>query len=676
MSLQSINEDTKDDHGKDDWIENDEKKTEGNVVTGHTVDSDDEEVSEFLRNNFTTNTISTEKMSMSSEKTRPPQVSEGHDNSVAGAFAVEGRAVGSMPVWAAAASRTAASTPVPGGTNHSQNQNSTSQSTNRWSNRRRNTARRSTYRWSLFGRQNQDLQEEEDSWAVGSMPVWTAQRATPVPEGTNHSRNTTRRSTLRSSNYNENTTRRNTQRWSLFRSPERVPEQEEQNPHPEPDLATAHSVSDAVPIVYPNAITTSDELDEEARKGRKSQRTFWIGVAVLVALVGSGVGIAVGKGLVKQNNSSATTNTASPSESPTTSPTVTPDFIGQCQIHNEIVDKTVVSRNTSCFYDHLKKMTNLTFEDTDDFKYSCNSSSLALWWLSQDQLTIGRNGLLRRNDDVARLVIDSCGTNFTDEIRNSVFKKGSKKKKKSAVSRPNDGESGGEGSICKAGGGTKSFDQAMDHARQRYGLIVMYLSLGGDNWLKRNNWMDDKKQECSWEGLTCTAKDFVTTMELQSNNLIGPFPEEIKYLIHVKRLYLHENHITGTLPETIWSDDLKDIRYVNFNNNKLSGTIPDAFNFTSIVERGIDKISSDNSSKYDAFREAVNGSDFDEIPPEAFFGLTLKIPVEDMGDNGALEMDHLDLSDNDFTGTLPRGWFLGENLRKYVKWQSYKYSVL
>ena len=56
--------------------------------------------------------------------------------------------------------------------------------------------------------------------------------------------------------------------------------------------------------------------------------------------------------------------------------------------------------------------------------------------------------------------------------------------------------------------------------RQRYALAVLFFALDGSNWDVANNWLTDTN-ECDWSGVECNSWGVLTSISLDSNNMVG-----------------------------------------------------------------------------------------------------------------------------------------------------------
>lgn len=79
--------------------------------------------------------------------------------------------------------------------------------------------------------------------------------------------------------------------------------------------------------------------------------------------------------------------------------------------------------------------------------------------------------------------------------------------------------------------------------------------------------------------------EFVVTIDLSSNELVGQIPEELMKLTELVGLNLSRNHLSGSIPRNI--GDIKSLESLDFSENNLSGMIPPsmaALNFLSVLD--------------------------------------------------------------------------------------------
>jgi len=135
------------------------------------------------------------------------------------------------------------------------------------------------------------------------------------------------------------------------------------------------------------------------------------------------------------------------------------------------------------------------------------------------------------------------------------------------------------------------------YADERGILKAIYLKTKGELWSSKDNWMDDEKSICDWEGVTCqgnlgTHKEGVTTLNLEGLGLDGFIPSVVFKLPYLKELNLKMNKIkisfgeisSAKLLETLnlsntglesikGLSNAKSLRTLHLSENKLSGKL-------------------------------------------------------------------------------------------------------
>ena len=107
---------------------------------------------------------------------------------------------------------------------------------------------------------------------------------------------------------------------------------------------------------------------------------------------------------------------------------------------------------------------------------------------------------------------------------------------------------------------------------QRDALLKLYESLGGDGWNDRSNW-GTKTELGTWFGVETDGDGNVIELSLQTNNLRGEIPAEVKLLDRLRKLDLAFNEtITGSIPPEI--AELNDLVALHLHHNDLDGRIP------------------------------------------------------------------------------------------------------
>ena len=104
---------------------------------------------------------------------------------------------------------------------------------------------------------------------------------------------------------------------------------------------------------------------------------------------------------------------------------------------------------------------------------------------------------------------------------------------------------------------------------EKAALIDLYQSTNGNHWIKK--W-DLKAPVSEWYGIK-VEDNHVVSINLFRNNLMGPIPETIGKLTHLKVLNLAFNNITGELPKEIGM--LAELRILKLEMNRIKSKLPE-----------------------------------------------------------------------------------------------------
>lgn len=141
-------------------------------------------------------------------------------------------------------------------------------------------------------------------------------------------------------------------------------------------------------------------------------------------------------------------------------------------------------------------------------------------------------------------------------------------------------------------------------------LISLYISLTGNNWTQKDNWLTDADVG-DWYGIT-TSNGHVTRIILNANNLSGVIPPEIGSFPMLKLIYLQGTQITGSIPEEMqqltklevlgiydtgltgnipgWIGNLSSLNSLYLFQNQLSGPIPSSIgNLTNLYDLSLEE---------------------------------------------------------------------------------------
>lgn len=161
-------------------------------------------------------------------------------------------------------------------------------------------------------------------------------------------------------------------------------------------------------------------------------------------------------------------------------------------------------------------------------------------------------------------------------------------------------------------------------------LLALYNATQGKEWHNQKGWAEateaqatDGQEElpspCAWYGVTCS-KGHITGLALKENHLSGTIPETLKDLVELTHLDLSGNDLRGSIPERLGS--LKELTILNLADNNLRGRIPPRLGILLKLQ------------ELDLHNNQLNG----EIP----------LAIGDL-----VRLVRLNLSNNEFSGNVP-----------------------
>lgn len=184
------------------------------------------------------------------------------------------------------------------------------------------------------------------------------------------------------------------------------------------------------------------------------------------------------------------------------------------------------------------------------------------------------------------------------------------------------------------------FDKIMKQEREA--LSALYQKTGGENWTDNTNWCTDKPLN-EWYGVEFWG-GHVRSLSLHNNNLTGQLPEEIGNLTALTFLELGMNHLNGTIPQSI--GNLSALQNLTLHYNELSGPIPESIGNLPVLESLILSNNKLNKTIPESIEKLSNLHSL-EIQDNELSGT---IP-ESIGTLTSLK--YLYLNNNNLTGTLP-----------------------
>ena len=106
---------------------------------------------------------------------------------------------------------------------------------------------------------------------------------------------------------------------------------------------------------------------------------------------------------------------------------------------------------------------------------------------------------------------------------------------------------------------------------ERYALMELYDSTGGDDWTDNDGWDSDSELD-DWYGVT-VEDSLVRELRLPGNGLEGPLPPALGSLLGLETLDLSDNDLTGGVAVAITSVDPLDTIRIS-ENEEMEGPLP------------------------------------------------------------------------------------------------------
>jgi len=190
---------------------------------------------------------------------------------------------------------------------------------------------------------------------------------------------------------------------------------------------------------------------------------------------------------------------------------------------------------------------------------------------------------------------------------------------------------------------------ANELAVQKASLEALYQSTNGVLWTNNGNWLVDSNV-CTWVGVSCDAEGYVTSISINSNNVVGTLPSEMGELRYLTSLRMTSNAMNGTLPSEL--GNLSSLTTLDFDRNSFTGTIPSQVLSSLSSLRTLDL-------SYNQFSGTLPVTIEQNMASLQYLylqnnALTGPIPVAELGGLSST-LNHLYLERNFFTGVIEFG---------------------
>lgn len=113
-------------------------------------------------------------------------------------------------------------------------------------------------------------------------------------------------------------------------------------------------------------------------------------------------------------------------------------------------------------------------------------------------------------------------------------------------------------------------------------LLQFVQGVRGLAWAKnRNGWDETSSDVCQWDGVGCSLDEpgTITTLNLESSDLVGTIPSDISKLTSLVHLLLSDNRLHGTIPDTL-GVGMTNLVVVDLSSNNLRGALPHSWDST------------------------------------------------------------------------------------------------
>lgn len=118
---------------------------------------------------------------------------------------------------------------------------------------------------------------------------------------------------------------------------------------------------------------------------------------------------------------------------------------------------------------------------------------------------------------------------------------------------------------------TQSEAHVASRAKDSLSLVMLYQTLGGEQWLENSRWLSDRPID-QWARVT-VEDDRVVGLDLALNNLTGHMPDSLPGLDGLLVFWLSNNELQGEIP--VYAN-MSSLQEFDLGFNAFTGTIPDS----------------------------------------------------------------------------------------------------
>lgn len=204
---------------------------------------------------------------------------------------------------------------------------------------------------------------------------------------------------------------------------------------------------------------------------------------------------------------------------------------------------------------------------------------------------------------------------------------------------PNPGES--TNSKCDYANSTQEIE--------KFALQTFYEAFSGYNWINKGLWMQSNVSFCLWGGIECDENCSVRTLNIQKNNLIGMFPNEMSNFSNLRYIYLLCNSIMGGLVNI---EKLVSLEKLNLNNNEINDVLPNLNNSQKIT-----MLTMENN-----YIHGTIPTSYSELKKLEIINLSHNFLSGNIPGFISKVLNMINLSNNNLSGTIPLNYLLLNSL--------------